>query len=146
MPAVFMIGIMELWCTMTGITVSKKELLSNSLTSCVTVTCSAKIEERGKRNIHPSNGAASFLGTRLEELNIQGILDRAQVTEDDLTTKEKKALHGESLLIVGTASQLTKILNLFAKIAEEWISSIALVAKFCIDWYEWAKENEGPYD
>jgi len=38
---------------MTGIPVRKKELLSNSLTSCITVPFLAQKKERGKRNAHP---------------------------------------------------------------------------------------------
>ena len=90
----------------------------------------------------PFNVASSFRGTRLEDWDMPGVLNRAQDNKSDLTEAERELLLGETILVAGTASQLTKVLKIFATLSEEYVAINAVVSRFCVEMYNWVKDNE----
>ena len=59
---------------------------------------------RSSRPFSPFNVASLFRGTRLEDSDMPGVLDRAQDNKSELTEAEKEIILGETILIAGTAS------------------------------------------
>ena len=78
----------------------------------------------------------------MEDLDLAGVLNRAHDDKSDLTEAEKELLIGDTILIAGTASQLTKVLKIFATLAGEYVAINAIVSRFCVEVYTWVKDNE----
>ena len=83
----------------------------------------------GPAAFSPFSCAPSLSGTRLENLNVFMILKKHQDGED-LTAKEKEALYTANFIIVTSATQLTKNLDIFAGIVEVYHGETALISDF----------------
>ena len=87
--------------------------------------------------VSPFSCAVSFISTRLEDIDASMIYRR--LSEDQvLTDKETSAIYGENYLIVSSANQLTKVMNIIAAI----IGVKALIPCFYRNWASFVEENE----
>ena len=76
--------------------------------------------------------AESFEVTRLEEIEISILLQRNQDYCDlqPLYDKEKEALFQYTIIVTISITQIIKILNIFASIAEEYSGKESKLSKF----------------